>query len=195
MTSKYDYTNNLNQFRTYSYHFILTMSNTSTALRSLVGGDSKNALSIVEGARLGQRVMSEKLGNEEVYLLLDTRKYSQFSIKDLKTEYVYGTGDRTNPSTMVGTMSMQIEDSTGLGFFNMLMDIMRNKLRTERSSAFMLLTTLFVGHAYDGSTQIVDVSSQPLMMLLLDFTLSSAGSTVNLELIAQDGGAVMHKNT
>lgn len=181
-----NYPNPLDNFRSYSYHFILTAANTSEAFRKMVqpvNGQSR-ILSAVEKASLGDKI---DLDGSSAYLLLDTRRFSQYSIIELEMEHIYGTGNRVNPSVPATTTRVKLIDTTGLTFFNFLADTLRNKLKTTRASAFFLLTIMFVGHKDDGTTETVAMANIPLLLLLMAFEFTSSGSVYDIEFIETEG--------
>lgn len=183
-----NYPNPLDNFRSYSYHYILTVANTSEAFRKMVqpvNGKSR-VLSAVEKASLGDKI---DLDGSSAYLMLDTRRFSQYSITELEMEHVYGTGSRVNPSVPISTTRVKLIDTTGLTFFNFLADTLRNKLKTTRASAFFLLTIIFVGHRDDGTTETVAITNIPLLLLLLGFEFTSSGSIYDIEFIETEGAA------
>lgn len=184
-----DYTNPLDAFRTHSHHFILTVSNTTDAFQHLLSGTSGSqapVLGMIENVKLGQSFRPPG-GNSDIWLLVDTRRYSQYSIIDLEMEHAYGTGDRVNPTVPVSTTKMKLIDTTGLTFFNYMMDIMRNKIKSTRASAFFLLTIVFTGHRDDGTTETVSTCQIPLSLLFMSFEFTSTGSTYDIEFIEIEG--------
>lgn len=176
--------NPLDHYRSYSYHFILSIANTTSAFEKMLGQNGTHQLQTVQGVELGGQL---NIPNEKAFLLVDTRRFSQFSITDVTTEHMYGTGSRVNPTVPVATLSMRLIDTTGLSFFNFLMDIMRNKLKTARASAFFMLTTIFIGHKDDGTTETIVASNTTLSLLTLDFEFGSSGSTYNIEFLEMEG--------
>lgn len=183
-----NYANPLDDFRSYSYHHILTIGNTSEAFRKMVtpfNGKSR-VLSAVDGVSIGEKIDIE---DAPVYLLVDTRRFSQFSITEVEMEHVYGTGPVSNPSVPAGTMRVKLVDTTGLSFFNFLSDVLRNKLKTTKSSAFFLLTIVFVGHRYDGTTETISICNIPLLLMLMGFKFSSSGTIFDIEFMETEGSA------
>jgi len=182
-----NYPNPLDHFRSYSYHFILTMASTTEAFRKMTGNsDGRSPLidAVNNVKRVGDEVVVD---TSTAYLLLDTRRFSQFSITDFETNHIYGTGSRVNPSTPATLAKMKVTDSTGFLFFNLIMETMRNKLRTTRASAFFLLTVLFVGHKDDGSTETVSTCYIPMTLAQLGMEFNSAGSIYDIDFIELEG--------
>ena len=180
-----NYPNPLDNFRTYSYHFILTASSTTEAFRVMIGDGSKAPLlSAIQGVGLGEEF---KVKDQTGFLVIDTRRFSQYSITDLEMEHVYGTGGVNNPSVPASTMKMKVMDTTGLSFFNFMMDLMRNKLQTTRASAFFLLAIVFVGHKDDGTTETISTCYIPLTLLLMSMEFQFSGSTYDIEFMELEG--------
>lgn len=143
-------------------------------------------MSAVNGVKLGERL---KLGDEQAYLLVDTRRYSQFSITGLETTQVYGTGTADNPSIPASMMKMRLIDTTGLTFFNFLHDTMKNRIQSTRSSAFFMLAIVFTGHddSNPSITKTISTCFIPLLLSNMAFEFNSSGSTYDLEFIEIDG--------
>lgn len=181
-----NYSNPLDNFRSYSYHYILTVANTTEAFRKMVEPKNGQArvLSAVENVQLGGAI---ELDGTPAYLLLDTRRFSQYSITEVEMEHIYGTGDRVNPSVPISSTRVKLIDTTGLTFFNFLADTLRNKLQTTRMSAFFLMTIMFVGHRDDGTTEMISTCNIPLIMLLMGFEFTSNGSIFDIEFMETEG--------
>ena len=150
----------------------------------MIEGQGKNMLAAVLEAQLMDEI---NVGGEKAYLVVDTRRFSQYSITGLEMEHTYGTGSAANPSVPTSLMQMKLIDTTGLTFFNSMMDLMRNKLQTTRASAFFLLSILFIGHKDDGTTEQVSTCHIPLNLLLMGFTFTSAGSEYEIEFAETEG--------
>src|SRR5579859_6380660 len=86
-----NYPNPLDNFRTYSYHFVMTLASTTQAFIDQIGGglnsisqSNSNKPSPLLNAVLAANAPGQKfhIGNSDVYLILDTRRFSQYSIVD-----------------------------------------------------------------------------------------------------------------
>lgn len=139
----------------------------------------------VEKAGLGDEVTVK---NSKAYLLVDSRRFSQYSITSVEMDHVYGTGTRVNPTKPIGPLSLKLTDTTGLSFFNLLMDVMRNKIKTSQISAFFLLTILFVGHDDDGETRTISTCFIPLTLATMAFEFTSSGSLFDMQFFETEGG-------
>jgi hypothetical protein len=177
-----NYPNPLDNYRTYSYHFILTLANSTEAHRKLLEKDG--FMSAVNGVGLGGEL---KLDGEKAFLLVDTRRFSQYSITSFETSQIYGTGSPDNPSVPASTTKIKLVDSTGLSFFNYLMDTMKNKLQSTRSSAFFMLAIVFTGHTDDETTTTISTCYIPMVLINMGFEFSSNGSTYDIEFMEIEG--------
>lgn len=190
ISSGKNYPNPLDNFRSYSYQFILTVANTTQAFIDQIGSNNSPSpflSSVLQATQPGQSFIVGP-GQSEVYLLIDTRRFSQYSITELQMSHGYGTGDRVNPTTPMGTHHLEIIDTTGISFFNMIMDILRAKLKTSQYSAFFLLSIIFVGHKDDGTSETVSTCNIPMTLQTMGFSFDASGSKYQLEMIEQTGG-------
>jgi hypothetical protein len=184
MSKLTDYTNPLDSFRSYSYHFILTAGSSTETFRKMIGGGGKSLLSAIQSKRLGDEFTVD---GSKAYLVVDTRRFSQYSITDVEMEHVYGTGDKNNPTVPSVSMKVKLIDTTGLSFFSFMMDLFRNKLKTSRLSAFFMLSIVFTGHRGDGTTETISTCNIPLIMLLMGFTFNEKGSDYEIEFMETEG--------
>ncbi len=181
-----NYPNPLDHFRTYSYHFILTVSSTTEALQKQVGNQSVPLYSKVTNTKLGEKI---DLGNgEAAWLLLDTRRFSQYSITEFDVEHVYGTGDPKNPSIPSSMTYMKVIDTTGFTFFNFLQDVMLNRVKSSRLSSFFLLNIMFVGHRDDDTTEVISTCYMPLMLWTMSAEVDYRGSVCSMSFMENEGG-------
>ena len=179
-----NYPNPLDNFRSYSYHFVMTAASTTEAFRHLIVDNGRPMLSAIQSKSLGDEF---ELGGQKSYLVVDTRRFSQYSITSLEMEHIYGSGNPTNPSVPVNTTSIKLIDTTGLSFFNFMMDLFRNKLKTTRASAFFLVSIIFVGHRDDGTTETISTCHIPMILLTMGFSLNEKGSEFDIQMMEVEG--------
>ena len=183
-----NYENPLDHFRSYSYQFIMTLASTTQAFANMMGTGGQGAplFDLVNKAKSpGDEI--DVGGGQKAYLVLDTRRFSQYAITDLSMEHIYGTGTAQNPSVPANTTHMKLIDTTGMSFFNLLLDLFRNKIQSTRASSFFLLTVLFVGHKDDGTTEVVSTCFIPLMLLTMGFSLDFRGSEYEIDFMEMEG--------
>jgi hypothetical protein len=182
-----NYENPLDKFRSYSYQYILTVASDTEAMRGLMGANQSSKtgasqaplLQAVQKAKLGDEL---KVGSGSAWLLIDTRRYSQYSITDLEMHHVYGTGPVNAPNVPYSAHTMKIIDTTGLTFFNFLLDTLRNKVQSSSKSAFFMLAILFTGHRDDGTTETISTCFMIVQFKSINFRFDSSGSTFDIEL-------------
>ena len=184
--------NPLDSFRSYSYHFFITVSTSSYDLQQLVGGlDVPSRLDSILSAYPGDRI---ELGqNTDTYLLLDTRRFSMFNVSHLEMTHVFtaSTPERiNNPSTPAGTFNMTIKDATGFSLFNLLWQITQKKLLASLESTFYVMGITFNGHKDDGTTEEIATTFIPFTLLDIKFNFGAAESTYNLQCAEIDGGGL-----
>lgn len=179
-----NYPNPLDNFRSHSYHFIMVAASNTEALRNIIAPtDSTPLWSRVNNIGLGEKI---PLGGSNAYLVIDTRRYSQYSITDFESQQVF-TGGSLSPTAPYAITTMKIIDTTGLSFFNFLMDLFRNKLQSMQMSSFFLLNVLFVGHRDDGTSETISSSFVPMILMSLGFDFTHIGSTYNAEFMEING--------
>lgn len=178
-----NYPNPLDNFRSHSYHFILTVASSTEAFRKLI---ERGFLPSVNRANLGEQL---DLDGEQAYLLADTRRFSQYQITKLETQQMYGTGDTTNPAVPASSITMRMLDTTGLTFFNFLMETMQDRLQSAKASAFFMLAIVFTGHNDDNPnrTETIAQTFIPMVMTSLGFDFNSSGSTIDMTFFETEG--------
>lgn len=179
-----NYPNPLDRFRSYSYHFVMTAASTTEAFRKMVGNEGRGMFAAISSKMLGDEFTVD---GEKGYLIVDTRRFSQYTITDVEMEHIYGTGSVSNPTVPTGTMKVKLTDSTGLSFFDFLMDLFRNKIKSSYASSFFLLSILFVGHRDDGTTETISTCHIPLILLFMSFTFTHRGSEFDIEFMEIEG--------
>ena len=184
-----DFDNVLDSYRSYSYHHILLVASDTESLRKLTehSTGSSSFLEVVQKAGLGDEVTTPTGG--KAFLLVDTRRFSSFNISTMEMVHAYGTGSLENPSVPAALMKMRLVDTTGLSFFNHLMDTMRDDLKASRGSSFFLLVTLFIGHTDRNTTEIIDggMLFTPLLLMTMDIEFTSSGSIYDMEFVELEG--------
>lgn len=159
--------NPLDKFRSHSFHHILVCSNNTESLRKMM---NDNFLGTVSGAVLGEEIL------DGVFLVVDTRKTSEFMIDHLQFKTMLGgTSSPSAQALPMGALSMRIIDPSGIGLFNYLKYLVDQRLQTDTSGIFFMLHTMFIGHTDSGKTEVVETASMPLI-LGPTFTLSEFSS-------------------
>jgi len=166
--------NPLDDYRSYSYHTILLVANTTEALTPFTSSDPANdstALSAITNTAQGNAVNAGS-STGEALLVLDSRRTSSFSIKEFNYSTYPGTGNPSQTHEIVGVLNMIIVDPDGITFINYLKYLIDEKLKTDLMGVHFLLKIIFVGHKADGSTTLLSTSAIPLMMYNLEFEVT-----------------------
>jgi hypothetical protein len=175
------------------------VSNTTESFRELLStSNSSSSGNSSTQASLFSSILTKKPGDSiqtsvgPAYLLIDTRRFSTYSIKEINYTDAWGTslegGDGAVP---VGFVEMVLIDTTGLSFFNLLMELFRNSLQTQAASAFFLLSTIFTGHKDDGTTETISNAQQVLTLMDMAFTFTESGSEYHANFAPMVGGVSM----
>jgi hypothetical protein len=155
--------NPLDKFRSHSIHYILTVASNTEAFQNYLNPgtpDSPGFLSSVSGKKLG-----EDIGGG-VFLLVDSRKTSEFSIANVTFTTLVGASDQYATSTLVneGLIQIQVVDPSGVGFFNYFRYLVQNKFKSDGTGLAYCLHLIFVGHTDDGKTEHVSTIGIPMIM-------------------------------
>lgn len=196
MTTSFDqsqvtnnYPNPLDDFVSHSYHFILSVANTTTAFEGMIGSDGTTTpylSKVLDAKHPGAEITLQN--GEKAWVICDTRRFSAYQITDVSMEHIYGTGNPQNPTVPSNVTSISLTDSTGMSFFNMLIDLFRNKIKSTRSSCFFMLTIVFTGHDASGNTTTISTCNIPLLMLSMEFELDHKGSVYELIMMETEAG-------
>lgn len=102
-----NYQNPLDNFRSYSYNFVMVAGPSSDSISQMVGnGKGKSPLfSLVNGVGLGDKI---QLNETEAYLILDTRRFSSYSISSLDMVHSFGTGNPNNPTVPYAAHTLKV---------------------------------------------------------------------------------------
>ena len=174
-----DYANPLDRFRSYSYHYVMTASASTESFRQLINNNGQRLFQDAANAKIGEQL---NVNGQKAWLVFDTRRFSQYSVMSVEMSHAIGAGSTTaNPATPISMISMNMIDTTGLSFYGFLMDLMRNKMKTRRASAFFMLAIVFVGHRDDGTTETVSTCFIPMVLLTMGFDFTVDGSHMNLQ--------------
>lgn len=175
--------NPLDKFRSYSVHHILLAARTTEDAKAFC--DDMQAIKTLEAVnrvtKLGESVNYNNRP-DRVFLIIDTRRFSQFTIDNLRYEVLLnGLVANQSHANFATDLSMTITDSVGISFINFLQWMFDTKLKTNSDGSIFILKTIFVGHKEDGSTETVQTVTVPMhlqtMALNLDFGRGSYACT------------------
>ena len=172
--------NPLDKYRSYAYHHVLVVANSTEAIRPLAnpGVTLDQDLAFYKDLKLGEPAGQE---NAPYFLVCDTRKTSYFSITDVSfSSSVSGTGKHDYTGLILGKLTMKMVDSTGVGLINYLKHVSTEKLGISLHNATFFLKTLFVGHTDTGTTEIVTQTGIPMSIHDISMVPNHLGSTLDI---------------
>jgi hypothetical protein len=169
--------NPLDQFQSHSIHYVMLAARSTEDVRSF-SVDSPQAqsetLSAIDNTKqLGDQVKIKGAGS--VFLMIDTRRFSQFMINDFELETMMTgfavPGSRTPSSTAIN-MKFTVIDSLGIQFANFLQYLMDQKLQVSYDGMTLLVRVLFIGHRADGTTEVVQSLTIPAIFKQIQVDLN-----------------------
>ncbi len=170
--------NPLDKYTTFSTHHIMVAARASENAKAFANGGIGPALEAVDRAvKLGDNI---PFGNAaDIYLVMDTRRFSQYSIERLEYEaLVNGMMAQSEvpatETTLSTAINMTIIDANGFTFINFMQWLMDTRLQTSFNGIIFVLRTFFVGHLGDGTSEVVDSISIPMMMQEMNLNLDYA---------------------
>ena len=164
--------NPLDKYRTYSYHHILLISNSTEGIRAFSSPQNNpdETLVNITNTQVGEAINGTNFPN--TYLLIDTRRTSSFSIRDVTYTTLPGSGLPSNSHVFSGSLEMTIVDPDGIVFINYLKNLIDNKLKASFTGLVFLLKTMFIGHTYEDTTEHIQTSSIPLLLTDIEFDVT-----------------------
>jgi hypothetical protein len=174
--------NPLDEFNSYSVHYVMLACRTTEDAR--VFTDEKNNAATLQAIEqvnlLGEAV---PYGNANTaFLMMDTRRFSQFTIDNLKYEVlINGIEKAGSHGNLATTINMTILDSVGISFINFLQWLMDEKMQANFDGIIYMLRVIFVGHKSDGSTSTVQTVTIPMHLTKLELNLDYAKGAYEAE--------------
>ena len=168
--------NPLDGFASYSTHFVLLACRTTERAR-LFSDESKNTETLEAINRcthLGQAVPYG--GSSDVFLVLDTRRFSQFTVERLEYEVlINGLQKGEGHGNLATEVQMTVLDSIGISFMNYMQWLMDSQMQTNFDGMIFMLRLIFVGHNADGTdSKPVQTVSIPMHLFKMEVNLDYA---------------------
>lgn len=187
-------TNPLDGFQSHSIHYVMLAARSTEDVRvfTIDSQQSQSAtLSAINSAdRLGAEIRMP--GANGVFLMMDTRRFSQFGIADFELE-TYMTGfsvpGSKSPNSTAVNMKFSVVDSSGIMFANFLQYLMDQKLQVSYDGMTVLVRVLFIGHTADGRTETVQSVTIPAIFKSIHVDLNEVKGIYNCELFPLIGMA------
>lgn len=177
--------NPLDEFNTYSVHYIMVACRTTTTAQAFASDDDKamaTSLAAIDNTTaLGQPIVLNNNATD-VFLVLDTRRFSQFTVENLKYDVlINGLQKNAGTSNLAVDLSMTILDSVGISFANFMQWLMDKQMKTNYDGLIFMLRTIFVGHKPDGTSETVQSETIPMHLNKMEINLDFAKGAYNLE--------------
>jgi hypothetical protein len=160
--------NELDDFQSHSIHYVMVGSNNTEDIRLLFDPQYQSStIQAIDACRsLGDRVFLKDVAtNSSCFLVLDTRRFSQFSIDNFEiTMYPQSLSNPKSLSSYVHYTEgkLRIIDSVGISFANFMQYMTEKLLQVNFTGAVFALRILFVGHLSDGSSKMVQSITIPV---------------------------------
>lgn len=177
--------NPLDDFQSYSVHYVLLACRTTEVAQDFATDDEKAAVATLQAIEntkaLGDPVVY-KNSSTDIFLVMDTRRFSQFSVESLKYDvYINGLQKGTSSSNLAADLQLVILDSVGVSFANFLQWLMDQQMKTNYDGLIFMLRTIFVGHHPDGSSETIQSETIPMHLNRMEINLDFAKGAYTLE--------------
>lgn len=198
MAGTYQLVNALDRFTSYSTHFIMVASRTTENAK--IFGDesrSKETLDAINRTpALGDAVPSISGSTaSDVYLVIDTRRFSQYTVQRMKFEtFINGLVAGQAPANVPTIIELTVLDSVGISFINFMQWLLDSKMQTNFDGFIFMLRVLFVGHNPDGTSETVQSITIPCHLFKMEVNLDYAKGIYNLELMPNMNFSIFQHN-
>jgi hypothetical protein len=180
--------NPLDQFQSHSIHYVMLAARSTEDVRSFTDDAQSQSLSAIDGARqLGDEI---RIGNSTSYLVIDTRRFSQYLITDFELETMmagFSVPGSKSPNSTAINMKFTVVDSNGIAFANFLQYLMDQKLQVSYDGMTLLIRLLFIGHRADGTTAVVQSVTIPAMFKQIQLDLNDIKGLYSCTLLPMIG--------
>lgn len=180
--------NKLDKFLSHNVHFVVLAARTTEDVRRFTessdNAEGESLQAIDACSFLGDEV---KLSNSSgVFLMLDTRRFSQFTLDNFTLESTmagFAVPGSNSPNATSQNMSFTVLDNIGISFANFLQYLMDQKLGVSFDGMVLLVKIIFVGHDSEGNTSSVTSMAIPAIFNTITMDLNSTRGEYNCTLI------------
>lgn len=175
--------NPLDNFVSYSTHFVVLAARASENARVFADVDNNNATldAINRVQYLGDKVPYDN-AKGDVFLVMDTRRFSQFTVESMKYEsLINGFSKGHSHANLVNTIEMTVLDSVGISFINYMQWLLDSKMQTNFDGMIFLIRVIFVGHTDHNTTETVQTVTIPCHLFKMEVNLDYSKGIYNLE--------------
>ncbi|WP_407308205.1 hypothetical protein [Acinetobacter sp.] len=171
--------NPLDRFQTYSIHHIIVACRSTEDAKAFLD-DSQNVKTLAainDVPQLGEPITGV---NQNSFLVVDTRKFSQFTVDNLKYETLIGNvDDHTNLPT---NMEMVLTDHSGISFVNFIQWLVDEQMGTSFDGIVFVHRIIFIGHTPEGTTETVQSVSLPCLFFSIQLNLELGKGTYTMKM-------------
>lgn len=183
--------NKLASFRSYSYHHVLAVCDSTNTALELSNSSVFNDIFLSDAPTDTLEVFTTKQLAGRYIILIDGFVDARFVIQSAKWATVLAPDDDiTGMSTTVETDGeMEILEPRGARFLNVLSSVCR-ELSSDPIGLVFVLKTFFVGHNHDGTTELIS-NIRPLFFIAIDIQakFDETGSEYTLSFVGVCNGA------
>lgn len=177
------FVNPLDKFQSHSIHYVMLASRTTEEARAFTDM-SQNAATleaISKVQRLGDPITYGNSSND-AFLVMDTRRFSQFSIEKLEYEVlINGLEAQAATGNFASTLNMTVLDAVGISFLNFLQWLMNEKMQCNFDGMIYMLRVLFIGTDFNGVTETVQSITIPMHLTKMNLDLTFARGAYDVE--------------
>lgn len=175
------YTNPLDEFQSHSIHYVVLAARSTEELRAFTDTSdvamSASLQAIDSTKQIGNAVKLPGKTDESVFLMIDTRRFSQFSISDFSMHTLMAgltVPGSSSPNSVAQEMSFTVVDSMGISFANFLQFLMDKKLQVSFEGMSLLVKVLFIGSNAAGTTKIIQSVGIPAFFSDIEVDLNES---------------------
>lgn len=180
--------NRLDAFQSHSVHYVMLAARSTEDVRIFTDGSSTAATASLQAIdntkQLGEVVRTSGTGGS-TFLMLDTRRFSQFTVENFSVEsYIAGfdVPGSSSPHATAVNMTFNIIDNVGISFANFLQYLMDQKLQVSFDGMTILVRVLFIGHKADGTTEVVQSITIPAIFNQIEVELTDTRGVYSCKL-------------
>ena len=177
------FVNPLDKFQSHSIHYIMLAARTTEDAKAFadISQNAQTLAAIDQTRRLGEPVQYGAASNT-AYLVMDTRRFTQFSIEKLDYEVlINGLEAEASTGNFASTLNMTVLDAVGISFLNFLQWLMDEKMQCNFDGMIYMLRVLFVGADKTGRTETVQSITIPMHLTKMNLDLTFARGAYDIE--------------
>lgn len=183
LDSRSAFVNPLDKFQSHSIHYIMLAARTTEEAKAFtdMSQNAETLEAITRVTRLGEPVEYGSSTND-AFLVMDTRRFSHFSIEKLDYEVlINGLEAKASSGNFASTVNMTVLDAVGISFLNFLQWMMDTKMQCNFDGMIYMLRVLFVGTDVNGITETVQSVTIPMHLTKMNLDLTFARGAYDIE--------------